>query len=378
MSAIRDLIATLVAFDTTSHRSNLDCIRFIQGVLEGHGATTRLTFDDGGGKANIHATLGPDDRPGVLLSGHTDVVPVEGQDWTSDPFRLEERDDRLIGRGTADMKSFIALCLALAPEFAARGLSVPLHFAFSYDEEIGCLGVRRLIADLAELPVKPSLCIVGEPTGLRVVTGHKGKRSLRCHVHGREGHSAMNHRAVNAVENAARLVAHLADMQAGRRAGGPHDHGYDPPWSTIHTGLIQGGTALNIVPRDCWFEFEFRTIPGESPDTLMDELRAWAATAIDPAARIEWTLLDDTIGLHMDDQDEATRFVAALAGANDTMRVSFATEAGLFREIGIPTIVCGPGSIEQAHKPDEYITLEQLAQGEAFLRRLMDRICLSG
>lgn len=375
-----DMIERLIGFDTTSYRSNLHFIDFAADHLRSLGADIRLTYDDSRGKANLFATLGPADRPGIVLSGHSDVVPVDGQDWTSDPFNVRRAENRLYGRGTADMKSFIALCLALAPDFAARRLSQPVHFAFSYDEEVGCIGVRRLIEDLGGLAVRPSLCIVGEPTEMKVIIGHKGKKNVRCEVHGKECHSALNHRGVNAVEIAAEMVAFLRQMQRRIRREGPFDFGYDPPYTTVHTGVIDGGTALNIVPALCEFEFEFRNLPNHDVNDLMAELRAFAQAMIpemlevDEASGIMFAEYNTTAGLDTASDDEAAVLARQLSGNNDTAKVSFTTEAGLFHDAGIPTVVCGPGSILQAHKPDEFITLEQVAQGEAFLRRLLDRM----
>jgi acetylornithine deacetylase len=294
---------------------------------------------------------------------------------------MRQADGRLYGRGTADMKSFIALCLALAPEFLARGLETPLHFSFSYDEEIGCVGVRRLIADMAGLPFRPQLCIVGEPTGMKVIAGHKGKKSLRCHVHGKECHSALAE-GVNAVEAAAEVVAHIKGMQRRIRRDGPFDPAYDPPYTTLHTGVIQGGRALNIVPRDCWFDFEIRALPDQDSDGLYAEILRYAGEqvepemkSVDPATGFDFQVMNDTPGFDLPDDHPAVRFVTGLTGDNATGRVSFGTEGGLFNRAGVPTVVCGPGHIEQAHKPDEFITLEQVAAGEAFLRRLMEHVC---
>lgn len=375
-----DLIERLISFDTTSYNSNIQFIQFAADLLCANGADIRFTYDDTRQKANLFATIGPADKPGVLLSGHSDVVPVDGQDWSSDPFRVVHRDGRLYGRGTADMKSFIAICLAMAPEFAARTLSMPVHFAFSYDEEVGCVGVRGLIQDLSALPVRPRLCIVGEPTEMKVIIGHKGKKNVRCHVHGKECHSALNHRGVNAVEVASEMVVFLRGLQRRIREQGPFDHGYDPPYTTVHTGVIQGGTALNIVPANCSFEFEFRNLPNHDPEALMAELRGFAQDlvpemlAVDPATGIMFEEYNTTAGLLTDEQDEAAVLARQLSGNNDTAKVSFTTEAGLFHDAGIPTVVCGPGSIAQAHKPDEFITLDQIAQGEAFVRKLLDRM----
>ena len=375
-----EMIERFIAFDTTSFKTNVQLIEFIASHLSDLGTDIRLTWDEQRQKANLFATIGPADRPGIVLSGHTDVVPVDGQDWTGDPFRLRRDNDRLFGRGTADMKSFIAVCLALAPEFAARRLAMPIHFAFSYDEEIGCVGVRRLIADLANLQVQPRLCLVGEPTEMKAVIGHKGKRSIRCHVEGHECHSALNHRGVNAVEIAAELVTRLRSMQRRIREQGPFDPDYQPPYTTVHTGTMRGGTALNIVPKSCGFEFEIRNLPRHDSDELMAEIRGWAQDlvpemlAVSEAAGITLDEHNSTPGLDMTADDEAVRLVLALSGNNDTSKVAFTTEAGLFQRAGIPAVVCGPGSILQAHKPDEFIDLEQVAQCETFLRRLMDHM----
>jgi acetylornithine deacetylase len=381
MTVALDLIKRLVAFDTTSHLSNLEAIAFIRERLEALGAECRLTYNDDKRKANLYATLGPADRPGIMLSGHTDVVPVDGQAWSSDPFRLTERDGKFFGRGAADMKSFIGLALALAPEFVERGLHTPLNFSFSYEEEFGCVGVRRLIADMAGLPVQPRLCIVGEPTGMKVIAGHKGKRSLRCQVRGKEGHSALS-TGVNAVEAAAQVISHIKSMQRRIRREGPFDAAYDPPYTTVHTGLVRGGHALNIVPNDCWFEFEIRALPRQDVDALNDDIVAFARREVEPEMQaaaaetgFDFEVMNDSAGFDLPDDHPAVRFVTALTGDNSTGRVSFGTEAGLFTSAGVPSVVCGPGFIEQAHKPDEFISREQLARGEAFLRRLMDHVC---
>lgn len=374
------MIERLISFDTTSYKTNAQLIQFAADTLARLGADIRLTYDDTREKANLFATIGPPHTPGIVLSGHTDVVPVDGQDWSSDPFRLLRRDDRLYGRGTADMKSFLAICLALAPEFAAADLTMPIHFAFSYDEEVGCIGVRRLIKDINGLPIKPRLCIVGEPTEMKVIVGHKGKKNVRCHVHGKESHSAFNHLGVNAVEIAAELVTFLRRLQRRVQNEGPFDHGYEPPYTTIHTGLIKGGTALNIVPGECSFEFEFRNLPDHDPETLMAEVRGFAQDLVpemlmvDGATGIMFDEYNTTAGLLTDDGDEAAQLARQLSGNNATAKVAFTTEAGLFNQAGIPTVVCGPGNIAQAHRPDEYISIEQINQGEAFVRRLLARM----
>lgn len=374
------MIEHLVAFDTTSYKTNLKLIEFAADILSGLGARIRTTWDDSRQKANLFASIGPQDRPGIVLSGHTDVVPVEGQDWSSDPFTVVRRDGKLYGRGTSDMKGFIAVALALAPDFAARPLAMPVHFAFSYDEEVGCVGVRRLIDDLKHLSVPPRLCIVGEPTEMKPVIGHKGKKSVRCRVEGHECHSALNHQGVNAVEIAADLVSRLRGLQRRIRETGPFDHGYQPPYTTIHTGTIRGGTALNIVPKTCDFEFEIRNLPDHDPEGLMAEMRGWAQDLVpemlevSPEAGIMLDEHNSTAGLNLSPDHEAVALVCALTGNNDTSKVAFTTEAGLFQHAGIPAVVCGPGSILQAHKPDEFIAVDQVAQCEAMLGRLLDHM----
>lgn len=380
-AASRAMIEQLIAFDTTSRNSNLELIHFIRDHLAGLGVESELVYDPGGAKANLYATLGPTDRPGIALSGHTDVVPVDGQDWSSDPWRVVERDGRLYGRGTCDMKAFIAICLAFAPRFLERAETLPVHFCFSYDEEVGCLGVRPLLAYLAAKPVKPRLAIIGEPTGMKVVNAHKGKLSQRCRVHGFECHSSLAPQGVNAVEYAARMITRLGDMAQRKAAEGPFDHAYDVPYTTVHTGTVQGGTALNIVPKDCSFEFEFRFLPADDPQALLAELTGYAREellprmrAVSPQAGIDFEEISAFAGLDTPEHHEAVVLAKALSGANATTKVAFGTEAGLIAESGIPAVVCGPGSIEQAHKPDEFVSLEQLALCEAFMERLSDRL----
>ncbi|MGB8276228.1 MAG: acetylornithine deacetylase [Alphaproteobacteria bacterium] len=376
-----DLIKRLVAFDTVSRKSNLALIDFVRDYLDGLGIESRLTHDDSGVKANLFATIGPQDRPGIVLSGHTDVVPVEDQPWTADPFAAVERDGKLFGRGTADMKSFIAVALSLAPEFANARLSAAVHFAFSFDEEVGCVGVPRLIADLKRMGLRPKGCIVGEPTEMKVVSGHKGKRSMHCDVRGAACHSALAPYGVNAVEIAAEIVTYLRRMGRRFREQGPHDSAFDPPFSTVHTGIMRGGTAINVVPGACSFDFEFRTLPGHDPVALLGEVKAFAERDLIPEMHavakdsgIAWSEASGFPGLDTPEDADIAALAKALAGANATGKVSFGTEAGLFQQDGIPAIVCGPGSIQQAHKPDEFITLDQVARCESFLLRLKERL----
>ena len=377
----RAMIDRLIAFDTTSRNSNLELIHYVRDYLADLGVAAQLVHDEEGRKANLYATLGPTDRPGIALSGHTDVVPIDSQDWTRDPWSVSELDGRLYGRGTCDMKSFIAVALAHAPRFLAAGLATPVHLCFSYDEEVGCKGVPDLLAFLAGQPVKPAMCVVGEPTEMKVITGHKGKTSIRCHVRGKEAHSSLAPYGVNAVNAAARVVGYLADMAARKAAEGPFDADFDVPYTTVHTGTIEGGTQLNIVPGHCRFEFEFRYLPQDSPQTLLDEVKRYAehevAPAmheIDPASGFGWEEMAGFPGLDLAPGAEVVELAKALSGGNATGKVAFGTEAGLFDRSGIPTVVCGPGSIDQAHKPDEFIALEQVALCERFMDRLEERL----
>lgn len=377
----REWIDRLIGFPTVSRDSNLALIHHVRDYLTELGIESQLIHDESGQKANLYATVGPKDRPGIMLSGHTDVVPIDGQDWSSDPFVVSEREGKLYGRGVADMKSFIAVVLSSLPRFLEEPLAIPIHLAFSYDEEVGCLGVRRLIAQFDEMPVRPAMCIVGEPTSMQVARGHKGKLSYRCHVHGLESHSALTHRGVNAIEYAAEIIGSLKRMGRHIRDEGPFDDGFEPPYTTVHTGVIQGGTQLNIVPRHCRFDFEFRPLPSQDPVPLLQEVQAFAERELVPEmkrvsarAGIEWEKLSAFAGLDTDEEAEVTRLVKQLTGSNATTMVAFGTEGGLFSEARIPTVICGPGSIEQAHKPDEWIMLDQVARCETFLARLAERV----
>ena len=380
--AVLDAIRRVIAFSTVSRESNLALIDWARAHLESLGARCRLTYDAEHRKANLFASLGPETHGGVVLSGHTDVVPVDGQKWDTDPFRAEINGDRIYGRGTADMKGFVAAALALAPEFVKNGLKQPLHFALSYDEEIGCIGVRGLIADLAQAGIRPNTVLVGEPTSMRVVIGHKGKHGYRCTVRGLSCHSAYAPQGVNAVEAAAEIIAYLKSIARRFRDQGPHDPLFDITHTTVHTGVIQGGTALNIVPKQCSFDFEFRHLPGDDPAALFQEVKSFAETTllpemqrVDPASGFDWDVLSLMPGLNVGADSAPARMALALTDFRDIGKVSYGTEAALFQQAGIPAVVCGPGSIEQAHKPNEYVSLDQIAQCEAFLRRLMQRMC---
>jgi acetylornithine deacetylase len=376
--APQEMLARLIAFDTTSSSSNLALIEFVREYLGAYGIESRLTFDETKAKANLYASLGPAGSGGVVLSGHTDVVPVAGQPWTSDPFTLTARDGRLYGRGTSDMKGFIALALALVPEMLATDLKRPLHLALSYDEELGCLGAPRMIADIAANLPKPAIVIVGEPTRLRLGNRHKGCYGFQIEIHGRDGHSSATHRGVNAITHAAQVIDFLEGIAERYRREGPFDEGFDPPYTTLNVGEIAGGSAVNIIPRHCRLGWEFRPIPAVDPKQVVAEVEGYLSreltprlTARAPEAKAEmWS--DCVVPPLVPRADSpAADLVRRLTGANEAVGLAFATEAGQFQEIGIDAIVCGPGSIEQAHQPDEFIEPSQLAEGEAFLRRLI-------
>ncbi|MCU1763125.1 acetylornithine deacetylase [Pseudomonas sp. 14P_8.1_Bac3] len=378
MNSSRDLLQTLVAFDTTSRESNLQLIEFVRDYLAGFDVPCELIYNEPRSKANLFATLGPADLPGIVLSGHTDVVPVEGQPWTVAPFELTEREGKLYGRGTADMKGYIACVLALVPSLVNSSLKMPVHIALSYDEEVGCLGVRSLLAELEQRPVKPKLCIIGEPTELKPVLGHKGKLAMRCDVHGEACHSAYAPLGVNAIEYAAELIGELGRIGHRLKAPELHDPRFDPPFSTVQTGVISGGKALNIVPADCRFDFEIRALPSHDPSEVAQELKTYAEQQVLPRMRavsaqsgIRFSELSAYPGLATDAHSEAAELIAAFSGSRDFGTVAFGTEGGLFDAAGIPTVVCGPGSMDQGHKPDEFVSLEQLHACDAMLQRML-------
>lgn len=374
----RALLERLIAFNTVSRESNLALIEFIRDYLAGFGVVSELFFNQDRTKANLYASIGASECPGIVLSGHTDVVPVDGQPWTVEPFALSEREGRLYGRGTADMKGYLACVLAAVPSFVEQPLRVPLHLAFSYDEEVGCLGVRSLLAELAQRDPKPLACIIGEPTELRPVLGHKGKLAMRCCVQGAACHSAYAPQGVNAIEYAARLIGRLGQIGEVLARVEGHDPRFDPPWSTVQTGVIRGGTALNIVPAQCKFDFEVRALPGFDPQQVVTDLQAYAEAELLPRMRavraetaISFQPLSGYPGLATDPQGFAAELIARLSGSSDFGTVAFGTEGGLFDQAGIPTVVCGPGSMEQGHKPDEFVTVEQMQGCERMLERLV-------
>ncbi|RSC26354.1 acetylornithine deacetylase [Pseudomonas putida] len=375
----RAVLERLIGFATVSRDSNLELIGFIRDYLAGLGVESELFLNEERTKANLFATIGPTDRGGVVLSGHTDVVPVDGQAWSVEPFRLSERDGRLYGRGTADMKGFIASVLAAVPAFLAQPLKTPVHLAFSYDEEVGCLGVRSMLEALEQRPNKPRLCLIGEPTELKPVLGHKGKLAMRCQVHGAACHSAYAPYGVNAIEYAAQLIGKLGEIGGELARPEHHDARFDPPFSTVQTGVIKGGRALNIVPEECEFDFEVRALPGFEAKVVAERLQTYAETDLLPRMRavsetsdIRLKPLSAYPGLATPEASEAARLVALLSGSEDFGTVAFGTEGGLFDQAGIPTVVCGPGSMDQGHKPDEFVSVVQLQGCDAMLLRLRD------
>lgn len=376
-----EILERLIAFPTVSRDSNLALIRYVADMLEAKGVQCQLIHNHDGHKANLFATIGPTDRPGVMLSGHTDVVPVDGQDWTLSPFEMSKRDGKLFGRGAADMKGFVACAVAAALKAAERPLRTPMHLALSYDEEIGCLGVRSLVEMLGAAPHKPLLCIVGEPTSMQVATGHKGKVAARALCKGREGHSALAPQALNAIHLACDFVGILRSEQERLAQDGARDGDYDIPYTTVHAGKINGGVALNIVPNLCQVDFEIRNVAADNPDVILNRLRseaariAGAAAKIAPEAAIDIEITNTYPGLDTPANSEAVAFVKSLIGANGTIKVAFGTEGGLFsRDVGTPTVVCGPGSMAQGHKPDEFVTVEQMQRCDDMLETLLDRL----
>ncbi len=381
MSRTIDYLDRLIGFATVSRDSNLDLIDYARDELEPLGFTCRLAPSDDGRKANLYASIGPEDVPGIVLSGHSDVVPVEGQDWSTDPFRMHRADGKIYGRGSVDMKGFIAACMSLAHEIDGSRLSAPLHFAFSYDEEVGCLGVRRLIDMLEGFAIRPRFCIVGEPTSMQVALAHKGKDGAKVKCIGLEAHSSFAPNGVNAIHLAIDLINEIRAIQADVAENGARDGDYDVPYSTLHVGKIAGGEALNIVPNLATFEFEIRNIAEEDPATLMKRIRLAAerieteAKKVFAGAAVEFAPGISYPALNTPPDAEVVSFVKSLTGGNSTTKISFGTEGGLFHQrLGIPTVVCGPGSIAVAHKPDEYVEESQLAACEAMLAQLHKRL----
>ena len=372
------MLAELVRFDTTSRDGNIPLIKFVEDYLDSWGIPHFRVDYEAGKKTNLFATIGPDIAGGIVLSGHTDVVPVDGQTWASNPFELSERDGRLYGRGTCDMKGFIAVALALVPQFKAANLKTPIHLALSCDEEVGCKGVRPLVAHIRDHMKKPRAVIVGEPTSMQVVNAHKAALTFSTEVTGHEAHSSLTDQGVNAIMVAGELLGEINRIREDLTARGDPSHRFDPPYSTVHVGVIEGGTAKNIIPRRCSFQWETRLLPLADPMEVPTRFEKFAST-LEPAmqkvsgnAGINNQQTNNVPGLAPEDNSPAEHLALHLAGANGTHAVSYCTEAGLFQQIGIPAIICGPGSIEQAHKPDEYIDISEMQKCEVFMKRLLE------
>ncbi len=379
-----EMLAELVAIDTTSSKSNFPILGFIADYLSGFGIPTYRVLDESGEKANLYAQIGPDVAGGVILSGHTDCVPVEDQDWDSDPFTLTEREGKLFGRGTCDMKGFLALMLAAVPDMLAADLKAPIQLAFSYDEETGCLGAPSMIEEMSKNLPRAKAVIVGEPSMMQVVNGHKGIIELETLVTGYPVHSSLVHSGVSAVTFAAKLITwHQDQMVANRAYIDPvmEKLGYVPPYTTLHNGVIHGGTAHNITAAECRFMTDIRPIPTEKIQDWLDRYRAYVAEvekemqAIQPETSIEINVIAITPPLGTEENGAAEALARTLTGDNADHVVSYATEGGQFQEGGYSTVVCGPGSIEQAHQPNEYIEISQLRAGEAFIRKIIEHLC---
>lgn len=374
-----EMIQRLIAFDTVSRNSNLQLIHYVRDYLAGLGVQSTLVESPDGNKANLFATVGPQVEGGVVLSGHTDVVPVDGQPWDTDPFTVVEKEGRLYGRGTCDMKAFSAVALAMVPDMLAAGLKRPIHFALSYDEEVGCFGapamIDRLVTDIA----KPSAVIVGEPTSMRPIVAHKGIAALRTTVTGHEAHSSQVHRGVSAVMTAARLITFIDDMMGQNKANADPNCRFEPPYTTLHVGVVNGGTALNIISRQCSFTWDIRTLPGDNWRDYYERFQNYANSllpamqAIAPTAAIHTEILADAPPLQ-DQGGQAQDLVFSLCGHNHTDVVPYAAEAGQFQERGFSVVLCGPGSIDQAHQPNEYIDIDQVSACETFLQELIQRL----
>lgn len=376
----RQMIDRLVAFDTTSRKSNLDLIHFVQDYLAAFDIEATLIFNTEKTKANLFATVGPDVPGGIVLSGHTDVVPVDGQDWKTSPFQVVEKERRLYGRGTADMKSFSAIALALVPYFLALELKRPLHFALSYDEEVGCLGCIDMVDLIAKNPNRPGLVIIGEPTSMRVINAHKGIRVLRTTVTGVEAHSSRQHEGVSAIVNAGKLVHYISTLIDEMKQRGDPTGRFEPPYTSLQVGEISGGTAINIIPGSCTFGWEYRCLPTQDVDEILGRFNAFAAALdaeikqISPECGIETIEIANAPGLMVEDESPAEQLALAILEKNQTEAVAYGTEAGHFQKAGFPTIVCGPGDIAQAHIANEFIDLTQIEACEAFLRKVAQRL----
>ncbi|WP_397541344.1 acetylornithine deacetylase [Roseovarius salis] len=372
------LLGDLIAFPTVSEVSNLDMIAFLAYRLEEAGAKVDIFHDEIGHKANLFATIGPEVDGGIVLSGHSDVVPANPQDWASDPFQMIESDGRLYGRGSCDMKGFIAAATAMAPVFAERAANRPVHFAFTYDEEVGCFGAQSLVKSLAAHGIRPGIAVIGEPTSMRIIEGHKGCYEYTTHFSGLAGHGSSPDKGVNAVEYAVRYVNRLLELKDTLRTRAPAGSRFDPPWTTVNTGSLQGGVAHNVIASHAAVEWEMRPVQMSDADFVKAELRDLcenrllpAMRAVCPDADITTETIGEVEGLEPTDENEAKEIMMELTSANSADVVPFGTEAGIFQSFGMSSVVCGPGSIEQAHKPDEFVSIDQLQQ----CLDMLDRLC---
>lgn len=381
MSQSIEILQRLISFDTVCRTPNMDLIDYVRDYLAEAGIECRVLENEDGTNANLFATIGPTDRPGIMLSGHTDVVPVIGQDWSTDPFAMVERDGKLFGRGAADMKGFVACMLRIATLAAKRDLKTPLHIALSYDEEIGCIGVRRMLDVLADADFQPMFCIIGEPTELSVAIGHKGKISAQATCIGKEAHSSLAPTGLNAIHLACDFIQALREGQSELESDGNRDDDFGVPFSTIHAGIMTGGTALNIVPNRCTVDFEIRNLREDDPYAILEKLKLRAAEISAPGRQrfpetgIEIDIINSFPGLDTPPDAEIVAFVKSLTGGNSTTKVSFGTEGGLFEDrLGVPTVICGPGSMDQGHKPDEFVARSQIEKCDAMLDNLLDKL----
>ncbi len=378
-----EILKKLVSFDTTSFKSNLDLIKFIENYLNDLNIKSELIYDETKNKANLFTTIGPNLQGGIVLSGHTDVVPITKQNWTSDPFILTERDNKLFGRGSSDMKGFIAIVLSRVSTMVEKKLKKPIHLAFSYDEEIGCVGVHSLLDLIKKKSINPEFCIVGEPTSMEMVIGHKGKHAYDVKVDGLSCHSGQAPYGVNAINYASKLINYIEEINKEKSIKGPFDNEYEIPYSTLHTGLIKGGTILNIVPNLCQFEFEIRHLAEDDPLEIIQRIKQYTEELlikemhnISPKTNIEINEKINYPGLNISESISPVKQVKELLGNSSHKKVIFGTEGGLFkRELNLPTIICGPGSIDQAHKPDEFISIQQIEKGGTFIDKLINN-CL--
>ena len=383
MSQTVEILHDLIGFTTVSRDPNRALINYVADQLDGAGISVTVIPDDSGKKANLFASTGPQepDNDGVMLSGHTDVVPIDGQDWTRPAFTCTEEDGRLYGRGTADMKGFCAAAIASFVAASILPLRSPLHLALSHDEEIGCIGVRSMIEMMAKAPFRPAMCIVGEPTQMGLGTGHKGKTAIRAHCHGRAGHSALAPLAVNALYLACDLASEIRATQDELRQNGAQDNDYNIPYTTLHVGRIDGGVQLNIVPHEAVIDFEIRNLAEDNPQDIIQTIERRIAPIIAraqqiaPEAAINFTITNTYPGLNTAADEDVVTLLKSLTGANTTIKMAFGTEGGLFsRDLGIPTVICGPGSMDQGHKPDEFVTRQQLALCDDMLAKLNQRL----